>query len=204
MIKILLIIALVLVPWSVTLAASIERLPNAAGNYSELTPSAGSNYENVDDPSSCDESSTMNFTNVDDERDCYTFPVSGGSAVPKDSLVDSVVVVICCDHQGPAFLKDSAKIFIRYNGSGAANYDGTRQAVTGAWGTISQTWTTNPKTSAAWAVSEANDDDYQFGIICVEANTTTEVSRVTTTWHYSWDDSPPAGKKYGAQPIRRR
>lgn len=44
--------------------------PNAAGNYTQWTPSAGSNFQNVDD-SDPDDDTTYNETDVANEKDSY-------------------------------------------------------------------------------------------------------------------------------------
>ena len=44
--------------------------PNAAGNYSQWTPSAGSNFQNVDDADP-DDDTTYNETDVANEKDSY-------------------------------------------------------------------------------------------------------------------------------------
>lgn len=44
--------------------------PNAAGNYSQWTPSAGSNFQNVDDTDP-DDDTTYNETDVANEKDSY-------------------------------------------------------------------------------------------------------------------------------------
>lgn len=54
--------------------------PNGAGNYSQFTPSAGSNYQNVDDGPSHDSDSTYNSSSTNGNIDSYTMenlPVSG-------------------------------------------------------------------------------------------------------------------------------
>jgi len=56
--------------------------PNGAGNYTDFTPSAGSNYENVDDVVDIDDDTTYNSHDVATEKDSYALadmPVNVGN-----------------------------------------------------------------------------------------------------------------------------
>lgn len=183
-------ILLVLLPISVTIkAGSVERVPDADGNYTQLTPSTGTDHYALVDEASCSETD-YNHTGVDDYRDSYTFPVSGGDAVPADSTVDSVVITICCEHAGPAFSRDSIRASVRI---ASTDYDGDRLPVMGSQATVTYTFTQNPATSSAWTITNANDAAIEFGVMCVEASDDTYIERFSVTWYYS--AGAPAGHK---------
>jgi hypothetical protein len=60
--------------------------PNGAGDDSDWTPSAGSNYENVDDGALLDEDTTYNETSTDAHQDLYTYEDLPATVVTIDGI----------------------------------------------------------------------------------------------------------------------
>lgn len=171
-------------------AGSVVRSPNAAGHYSQLTPSpAVANYLNVDDVSS-DDASTTNYTSVDFEIDCYAFPVTGGYAVPADSAIDSVTVYVTLANEGGCC--DTAWILLR-NDSAGANYYPESASIGFSYVDYTCTWTTNPTTDTAWIPADANNVIWEAGVICAEADDVTHITMIKMEWFYSVPDTGGGG-----------
>jgi len=121
--------------------------PDGAGNSTQWTPSAGSNYQNVDERDGApDDATTYNAENTIGDKDLYTL-----AALPEAaSAVDAVVEVA-------RLAKDNAtaqtvRRVLRTNSTDFESGDLV----------MSTTWTwylgspreTNPQTTAAWTASE--------------------------------------------------
>lgn len=65
--------------------------PTGAGNSTQLTPSAGSNWENVDDSTNPDDDTTYNTADADGETDLYTCSNPTESADPEAVQVQALV-----------------------------------------------------------------------------------------------------------------
>lgn len=68
-------------------------LPNGAGSYTNWTPSAGSNYQNVDDAGANDGDSTFNYATASGAKDAYAVTnTTAGVTVPAGHIVRAVTV----------------------------------------------------------------------------------------------------------------
>jgi len=130
--------------------------PTAAGNSTQWTPSAGSNWDCVDEvpPSTSD----YVYTNTPDSLDLYTFGDLSGS-------IDSIQ---CVQVQALAMLEGAPtpqklQLAVRTGGS---NYFSNSKAIpTGSPRTVFDIWVNNPNTSSPWEASEVNGAE--FGIKAV-------------------------------------
>ena len=129
----------------------LARTPNGAGYYTQLTPSAGLNYECVDEM-------PPNITDY----------VSGASANLKDSYIKAplgttgvvrAVQFNCYAAQGEAGTSGIASL-VRRSG---VDYQGADQATAVAWKNYREMLETDPSTAAAWTV--AGVDAAEIGVV---------------------------------------
>lgn len=133
-------------------------LPSGAGNYTAWTPSAGSNYQNVDDAyasAPCpDGDTTYNSSTTPGNRDSFAY----GNLVITSGTILGVQV-------SPNVTKTDAgarsiKSFTRL---ASTDYDGAAKSVGGSYASYPELWLLNPNTSAAWTIANVNTDA-EFGI----------------------------------------
>lgn len=118
--------------------------PNAAGDNTDFTPSAGSNYQNVDEVPP-DDDTTYNSSDTDGHYDLFNLEASGLSGVTilgVDVKVTARKTVANGDHM-------RAKIK-----TGSTEYNGDDKDILTSYGRFVQTWRTNPNTAAAWEIAE--------------------------------------------------
>lgn len=119
--------------------------PSGAGTHSDWSPSAGSNYQCVDEATP-DSSSYVSTTGVGN-RDSYAL----------DDLPANVTAVKAVQVVLNALKEDasdrSLKAGVR---SGATDYDGAQQAVRLPYGYYLQPYDADPATSAAWDLAGVN------------------------------------------------
>lgn len=126
-------------------------VPDGAGNYTQMTASAGSNYQCVDDsPTMNNDTDYVSETTVG-EKDTYTFGAIG--------LTGAIRGV-------------QANIYVRSDGGGAetvsplwrisgVDYEGTAQNISTSYVDLRQCYDVSPATASAWTVSEI--DGAEFG-----------------------------------------
>lgn len=127
--------------------------PNAAGNLSQWTPSAGSNWQNVDeDPA--DDDVTYNFASVAATRDLYALP----DIAPTTGTVFGVAVNMQVRKDDAA-----ARTFRDLVRSGSTNFPGgLTHTAAATYNMFTEVHETDPNTSAAWTI--ANINLAEFGI----------------------------------------
>ena len=119
-------------------------LVNAAGNYTQWTPSAGSNFQNVDDAAP-DDDTTYNETDVDAEKDSYQH-ASFASLVVEDIKGLQVYAKAKKSDAGSR----SLRVGVRSNTTD--NLD-TAVGLSTSYAARMRTFDTDPATSAAWSKS---------------------------------------------------
>lgn len=117
----------------------------ANGNYSQFTPSAGTNYQNVDD-STADSDSTYNRSSTVGHKDSFAVTdVDTGDAI-KAVLVRAQ----CRKESGSAGIKLGFRI-------GGSDYTGSEQSVSSSHAFKTEIFITNPATSEAdWTAAALN------------------------------------------------
>lgn len=121
-------------------------LPGGAGNYSQWTPSAGSNYQNVDD-NPPDEDSTYNSAPSSGLKDSYAM----GDLTTLTGSISAVQVISRTrkDDAGPVELRN----FVRQGGS---DYAQTNVAQGDSYSVLSDILETDPDTGIAWTIAGVN------------------------------------------------
>jgi hypothetical protein len=127
-------------------------LPNGAGTTTEWDPSAGSNYQNVDETNP-DDDTTYNSTSTAGEIDLYAFPDIAVTA----GTIHGVQVMANC-RKDDAGVRD-IKLIAR---PASTNHLSAAIGATNTYFGQTKIWEDNPETAAAWAVSEVNASE--FGI----------------------------------------
>lgn len=130
--------------------------PNAAGNKSQWTPSAGSNYQNVDEDPANDDTD-YNFASVAATRDLYAFP----DIVPTTGTVYGVVVNMTARKDDA-----TARTFRALTRSGGADFaGGTTHTLTTSYAMYQQVLETDPNTSAAWSIANVNLAEFGVDLV---------------------------------------
>jgi len=124
----------------------IAILPDGAGDNTDFTPSAGSNYQNVDERPP-DGDTTYNESDTDTDYDLFNLAACGLSDVTILGIDVKLTVrkTVANGDQMRAKIKTGGT---EYNGSDfdpSTTY--TRQVAT---------WRTNPNTSSAWTISDVD------------------------------------------------
>jgi len=131
-------------------------LPNAAGTYAQWTPSAGANYQNVDDPASPgpDGDSTYNETDVQFEIDSFNFPSL--SSVSGNIMGLATNLYARKTESGGKYLVG----LVRHSGTDYPTQD---------YAAIQDTYTyeqllfeNNPVTAQPWTISDVNSDEFGY------------------------------------------
>lgn len=124
------------------------------GTTNNMTPSAGANYECVNDISDTD----YIYTNTNDHIDLFT----AGNLTSSIGSIQCVQVQSSSRKQGAA-TPQNLQLATRIGGS---NYVSSNKTLPTNYGVdLSNIWAVNPNTSTAW--TEANVNDAEFGIKAV-------------------------------------
>lgn len=126
-------------------------LPNGAGNYSQFTPSAGSNYQNVDE-ARADADTTYNESSTAGNKDTFTFPnVSESGEIKAVSLQNG------CSLQdvGPRTIRSVARI-------SATDYYSSGEEMQNRWKYRNGIWRLNPNDSGAWEDADVNNAEFGY------------------------------------------
>lgn len=120
--------------------------PNGVGNSSGWTPSAGSNWQNVDDDPSNDDTD-YNASGVPGVKDTYAFP----------DIPPTVGNVVAVAHNITVRKDDSlTHTFRDVVRRGGTDYPGTTKTATGSYVMYTEIKETDPSTSAAWTIANLN------------------------------------------------
>lgn len=126
-------------------------LPDGAGASTDFTPSAGSNFQNVDDTLT-DGDSTYNAESTPGDHDTYTY-----AAVGLTGTVRAVQTNLMVRSNGAGSETIRPKIRIS-----AVDYNGTTVGVTTTYSDSREVHQVSPATAVAWTVAEI--DAAEFGI----------------------------------------
>ena len=124
-------------------------LPNGAGASTQFTPSAGSNWQNVDEPqaSSPDDDTSYNASSTVGHIDLYALP----SLVTTEDQVHAVQVT-------SRWRKDDAGVrkARRVIRSGGSNFEGSYVVLGDSYSTLVERFDEDPNTSAPWTLAAVN------------------------------------------------
>lgn len=133
--------------------------PTGAGNHADWTPSAGDNYQNVDDPGDIDDDATYNATLSQGAKDSF---VAGNVAPRPTSTIRGVAVHLTAR-------KDNAagrviKPMLRVDGTDHLHAD-DGQILIDTYAGMQRIWETNPETGLAWLESGINGAEIGYDLV---------------------------------------
>lgn len=129
------------------------KLPDGAGNYTDFTPSAGSNYQNVDEAGTPDDDTTYNESSAANDKDTFTV---GNLSIAND--VKGVSVKVYAKTTGTG----TARAMIR---SASTDATETTETMTTSYDTYRGVFEVDPNGSAAWSVSAFNSLEAGYEVI---------------------------------------
>lgn len=151
-------------------SANITFRPNAAGDVTQLTPSAGNNYSCVSDDNDATYVSTNGTTN---KYDLYNIT----NHTTQKGFIDSVTVYLRIKTNNVSYLTAGKPIWY----IGGVSYNGTDLSTfSTSFYTVSQTYTTSPATSLPWTWAAL--DSAQFGVWLYGSNASS-VSSCADVWY---------------------
>ena len=130
-------------------------LPDGAGGNTEWDPSAGANWQCVDEVPPNEDVDYV-YTSVAGERDSYTFV----NLIPVAGSINAVVIY-------PRSRKDDAgaRTVAPVVRIGGINYDGIGQAIGNSYAYYPQIYETSPATIAAWTIAEINGAEFGVKLV---------------------------------------
>jgi hypothetical protein len=122
-------------------------VPSGAGNYAQWTPSAGSNYQNVDDLASVDDDTTYNSEATAGDKDSFAM----GNLPTTPSTVYAIAESIRYrkDDAGSSTIRQLLRI-------SSTDYEDADISVADAYTYTRRIRETNPNTTAAWTGSDVD------------------------------------------------
>lgn len=132
-----------------------HKLPNGAGNYAQWTPSAGANYQNVDE-NPPDSDTTYNSSSTAAQKDSFAFSSAG--------LTGTVAGVMCLyrvrkDDAGGRTIRRLIRI-------GGTDYFGdTLPGISDSYTYQEEVVEQDPSTTAAWADSGVDVPEYGYDLV---------------------------------------
>lgn len=128
------------------------RVPTGVGNYSQWSPSAGSNWQNVDEIPP-DDDSTYNSTGTTNNIDSFA----------HQTLTSLSGTVRCVQHVMRARKDDAGtrKVAPVFRIS-ATDYVGSDDTLSTSYQYFSRLYETSPATSTAWTISEVNNAEVGY------------------------------------------
>ncbi len=128
-------------------------MPTANGAHADFTPSAGTNYENVD--GSIDDDETYNASNTQDHMDTFAFG-DLTSMASSEILGLAVNLSLRKDDSATRQVKPVARI-------GSTDYlHGTAISPAGTYAVAQRIWETNPADAAAWEEADVNGAEFGY------------------------------------------
>lgn len=121
---------------------------SGAGSHTEFTPSAGSNYENVDEESGPDGDTTYNDGDTTNDEDSYALDNLPSPAATTIYGVKSQITARKTDAGAR-----KCKIITR---SGGTDYTGDEETLSDSFQTVTKLYEDNPDDSAAWEDADVN------------------------------------------------
>jgi hypothetical protein len=129
--------------------------PSGAGNTTQMTPSAGSNYACVDETSPNGDTDYVSETTAG-EKDTYAF----GSLTPTSGTIKGVQILVNA-RKDDAGNRTMAPVYR----PASTDYDGTTVSVGDSYTYYREITEVSPATSAAWTIAEINGAEFGVKLI---------------------------------------
>ena len=144
--------------------ATFTMRPTAAGDVTQLTPSAGSNYTCVDEAVANDDTDYVSGVSPGGAPATFYDLYAATNHSAEYGTITNVTVYIRCKATGGAGATAATKVKV-----GGTEYAGSDNALTdGVWSNFSTSYNVSPKTTAAWTWAEI--DGMQIGVTVTSPN----------------------------------
>ena len=130
-------------------------LPSGAGNSTQMTPSAGSNYQCVDEAAPNDDTDYVSETTAG-EKDTYAF----GDLTPTSGTVKGTQILISA-RKDDAGTRTIAPVYRPVS----TDYDGTTVSIGNSYDYVRQVKDVSPATSVAWTIAEINGAEFGVKLV---------------------------------------
>jgi len=130
-------------------------LPSGAGNSTQMTPSAGSNYQCVDEAAPNDDTDYVSETTAG-EKDTYAF----GNLTPTSGTVKGTQILISA-RKDDAGTRTIAPVYRPVS----TDYDGTTVSIGNSYDYVRQVKDVSPATSVAWTIAEINGAEFGVKLV---------------------------------------
>ena len=131
--------------------AVLWRKATGAGNYAEWTPSAGANWQNIDDLGTRDEDATYNASSTPGQKDSFVIEdIATGSVLAVQS-----VMRIRKDDAGPRSVRPLFRI-------SSTDYVGATVTANDGYTTSTEVFHNDPSDSADWAAGDINGAEHGY------------------------------------------
>lgn len=129
--------------------------PSGTGNSAQFTPNgSANNWENVDETSP-DEDVSYNASDTVGQKDSFGF--SDLSALSSSVLGVQANLLARKDDAGSRLLRGFTRI-------GGTDYEGSDLSLADSYANLTQIWTQNPNTAAAWTEAEVNAAEFGYKV----------------------------------------
>ena len=161
-------------------AGSVTHYPDA-DIVEEWTPSTGTdNYALIDEAGDPDLTDYVRSSEIG-AQEAYRVAIS--TSVPADSIVDSIVLVIHA--KKTSALPSLPRIKLSLLDSATTTYSQSANVtLTATATTYTKSWATNPFTTEAWTVDEANATRYRIGVRQYASDITETVYQLNKVVYY--------------------
>ena len=152
--------------------------PNGAGDETFLTPSAGANWECVDEASHDSDTSHVSTTGAGVTGDLYA--KSSNSIGTGDTINSVTVYMVARITSSGRLINGQARNVIKENG---VKTTATAQSLTTSYVSYSTTYTTKPSNGSAWTKTDI--DNLQIGVSLSAQSTTSRCTQVYVVVDYT-------------------
>lgn len=129
---------------------AVPLVPDGAGTVTGLTPSAGTNWSNVNAGVGSSADASYNEGLTAGLEDLYTM-TNSALTQPDISEVVSVTAYLRVDRDGVGLLNTSPSVRV-----GGTTYYGLHQGLPDTFDLVTYTWDVSPDTGSAWTIAEIN------------------------------------------------
>lgn len=134
-------------------------VPTGAGASTQFTPSAGSNWQNVDEIGTSGTAADTDYNSSSTAGHIDSFAISS-SSISGSPAIYAVALNVTCrkDDVGTRTIRARVK-------SSAAIGTGTTTTVNSSYGTVRSQFLTDPNTTAAWSVAAVNAMEIGYELV---------------------------------------
>jgi len=134
--------------------AVLYRKASGAGNYAAWTPSAGSNYQNVDDLGTPDEDTTYNSSSTASQKDSFAIDdIAAGTVIAVQSVIRARK-----DDAGSRSVRPLFRI-------GGSDYVGATVSLSDGYVTSTEVFHNDPSDTNDWTSGDVNGAEHGYELV---------------------------------------